>query len=243
MRVMLFIVICFFTSVTHAEIRQGSSCDLPTLFATDGKTPTPWRNPPKDCKKYRVIAISEQLPQAAAAALSSNPTCANTFNSPSFVSQALQVFMAGAAKDKVNFAKLSASLYDTIGRGVSKGIFDAANKQGGDIAAAVSRGSIRRADDQASCTTLAAVIPAEAKVVGYRLVSASLEHGPLSCGAGAECKAAKFMATPAVVKKDGAQAVWVEYKQWSAHQSQTGRMLVFYELPEGKEGDFLEVMP
>ena len=216
-----------FSAPAHAELREGQACNLAAAFPVDGRTPTPWRDPPANCERFRFIHVSKEVGPAPGIVTVPDPTCGTQLNTPSVAAMAVGAF-AGAQTGNAAIGYLVTDLGDQLGKDLGPKL----DRQG--LPRAVTDLFFQKTQN-GSCTSLVAVVPTDAQVRGYRIVVDSLRAGPSQCSVGTECPSgwAKFLNTPVPTKSNGLQYVHVDFMQWSHNTSQTGRLIIFYEMPAG----------
>ena len=202
----------FAASTAKAELREGPACSLPSIPAGGG--------PPPDCGKMRYVMVSYEVPGlgGGVSANTPDPECGAALNSPSAAATAVGAF-AAAYSGNPNVGLAVASLGDQVAQGLVPN-----NKL------------FHQKTRFANCTAIVTIVPAIATIRGYRVVADSLAAGPAECRPGTDCPKgwSKFMYYPVDSKKDSIQYVTVEYMNWASY-SQTGRLIIFYEMPVGSK--------
>jgi hypothetical protein len=104
--------------------------------------------------------------------------------------------------------------------------------QGGDIGKYFSP----YAKNGAMCAPVIAVVPANADVIGYRLLAANQGSDFAGCPPGGECSVgwSKFQAEPILQGNSAIRTATTIFMNWSHNLRRNARMIIFYKLPQGQ---------
>lgn len=209
----LFLALTLLMSLAGLSPAQAQESTVPACSVAE---------PPKNCKANMwALTVDIPVPNGAYVHVA-DPGCMN--DSETQIQKLIQGAVVGAAPKLAYFS-------GPISKLVATPIEKALKSQGGDLGRLYSP----YAKNGALCAPVVAVIPAKAKMAGYRLF-ASEKNGPMErCKPGTNCPIdwSKFQTAP--VESNGASIRTVNaiFMNWSHNRPRIARMVVFYTLPRG----------
>lgn len=205
---------CCFVGISYgssiAQVRTVSACDID--------------DPPAICNNGNMFAleVTVDVPNGAYVHVP-DPGCMN--DATGAIRQTLQAALAAGPPELAMFSGVLAPV-------LAGPVGNYLRNQGGDIGKYFSP----YAKNGALCAPVIAVVPANAEVLGYRLLAANAGSPFAKCNPGAECPVgwSKFQSEPIIQSNEAMRTATTIFMNWSHDLFRQARVIMFYRLPSGE---------